>query len=843
MKKYFDKVIISRMWLQLLLAILIVIIVWAAVTPIAQLYMEKGAVDKNFYTAWLWGLLHLCDGGFIGQTIASVHGGTQESAKNGDLVIFVSLFIWICGAVLFCFITGAISNAFEVRRALISGGHIRYKFKGRHGVVIGWNFQGVTTVNAMKEIYGVKEIIILSSISTEVIREQLGDEFSPKDMKTVFIHRGGVFDKNELAGLSPWNASVVMILGDSTDNNDGGNHRIYGLLPRTPIRSAKSQVFMEKIKRKFHRTKSKAVPYCAIPCFIGISNPYDLVQDEFNIQTINRDPKVTPVYNPRVLNFYKQSVNEVLSSMPSIQSFNKGKRKDVYEPQYHQLAFRRNPEAAHVHILVADFDEMAHMFIIQASKILLPGKEKHQITVFTDKSEDIDKFRNFYPLEKLHGIQFNFRGGSISCMENRQYLVEVVRDISASVTLFIANPTADLALEAFNRLPDELHFENIRILIEQQIMAKCTKPPYSLRRLGYAAVDYVGMIDRFYYSLAGHEEMAWSFNAAQVSDQMLFHNWRVKNSSKQHEDTRAFVDSFLEKLYTVDLEFDMISADDSIQPINDLQPYLKQLAQAEHARWVNSRTLAGYHHEQQSNDRYFASSKLIEWEKLSVDEQQQYESQIEQILPIVNRTFNHGKYPYSLFPKRFRRVLGIVNDNMPQNINWSDESNYYFQRVIRKLITLNRTTVRRENKSPKTYPSMAICCTLSEGWSEMFVNMAMREQIPIIAILPEPPELYQMRFEEGWVRDRFWQRLRNVWTYYVIDQSIPPEEREQTIRELIIGSSDEIWCAEEFRLNSEKSMEYSAGFKFLPKRKCFEFKVVTTKDDGEVELKNFCPFN
>lgn len=802
MKKYFDKIILNRMWIQLLLALLVVGLIAIIATPVAQYYIAKNPLDQNFHSSWLWGLLHLCDGGFIGQTISSVHD--PNSTEHSNFVIFSAFFLWICGAVLFCFITSVMSNAFEVRKTLIATGQVRYSFKGNHGVVIGWDSHGATAIAAMQEIYEIKEFVILSATPSEEIREDLNNLFSPQEMAKIFIHKGNVFDKDELKKLCPWKASVVIILGDQNDNNnDGGNHRIFSLLENMKVDSPQ--------------------PF-PTPCFIDVGNPYSLVQDEFNLQAMLRSPKAKIKYIPLVLNFAKYSVNEVLTSMNAIQSYNTGRRTNVYEPRYRPLAFRKNPEATHVHIVIADFDDLAHMFIIQAIKVLAPSKEPHKITIFTEKTQEIKKFRNFYHLEELHGIRFNFHTGEITAPENRKVLTEIVRDISASVTLLIANPVADSALETFNRLPCELHFENIHILIEQRIMSQCVKPAYQLRRFGYATVDYVGMIDRFYYSLASREKMAWLMNALDLEDAKLFDHWRVKNSATEREDIRGFVDSILEKLYGLNLFFNKVDNESDVQPITDLKHYQEELAQAEHVRWVNTRILSGYHYEPESNDRYFASSKLVNWNDLSSDDRKQYHDSIEQIIPIVNRIFNTGNNPYTFFPQRFKLVLGIVDEgySKQRHTAWGDESNYYFQTIIREVRRLNISTVNKKNNS-RNYPSLAVCCSLAEEWSEMFVIMAMREQIPVIAILPEPPEQYQFRFAEGNARERFRQRLRYLLTYYVIPQDIPADRREQAVRELIVKHSDQVWSYKEFSHIGDWNLEFAEETPFLPKRNCSAF--------------------
>ena len=231
MKKFFDSFILKSIWRQVILAVLIIVVIVIGVTPIAQFFLDKKALHDGFHSSWLWGLLHLCDGGTILSTIAATHATSDETA--GVIARLTAIILWLIGLALLCFLTSAFSNAFEVRKAKVASGLVRYKFTGRHGIIIGWDFQGVSFVLAMKELYPLcKEIVIISSQAADEIRSELENVMSPREMKNVFFRKGNVFDENELKLLTPWEAEFIVILGDQNEmNNDGGNSRIFNLLP------------------------------------------------------------------------------------------------------------------------------------------------------------------------------------------------------------------------------------------------------------------------------------------------------------------------------------------------------------------------------------------------------------------------------------------------------------------------------------------------------------------------------------------------------------------------------------------------------------------------------------
>lgn len=765
MKKFLDSFVLKSIWRQLLLAVFAGFIIVALAVPVARFFLDPQSMYTYFHSSWIWSLLHLCDGGSIAATISVAHASPDQTAGN---VAMVSAFIvWFAGTILFCFITGAISNAFEVRKNKVESGLVRYHFSGKHGVVIGWDFQGVAIIAALKELFHCREIVILTSQSAVDIRRNLESELSAKEMKTVFIHRGNVFSKNDLYSLAPFRADFVVILGDQNEeNNDSGNRRILTLLPESEF----------KVNHK-------------VPCFIDIENPYSLWQEEFSIHS-----RHSQTYFPHVLNFYKHSVNELLGSLFSIYSFDKGRREGVYEYEYSPLAFRRNPEADHIHLIVSGFDKMAHMFIVQAIRVLQPSKSPHRITVFSDSVDEVKKFRDFYSFELLQNIQIEFFTGSVCSSENREKIAAAVKDISASVTLLIADPSPNEAMEEFYRLPAELSFENVHIVIEQQIMSRNCRGVYSLRRRGYSDVNYVGLLDKFYYSLLKQDQFVDIFEQEHSSNsQMIMHRLR--------DDRRRFIDTLPEKLSAQDLVFDMMIREKNAQvPLQQADACIESLAEAEHRNFYNNCILNGVRYAEISHDRYFLSNLLKPWHELSEEQKETFRNKARSIVPAVNRMFNQsGKTEngYAVFERKFRRVCGFV-DNSELRLNWydGDYANRIYQNMAKYFQGFRNSTrysdgIFKKSKKCHRYPSFALLCTLEENNSEMMVAIANREHVPVIAVLPEAPEKYQYSFAEGYSRNEFWKRLRNVYTYFVVPEEV--KDKKEYMDQFIMQYSDEVW--------------------------------------------------
>ena len=112
----------------------------------------------------------------------------SSESGNAPVVLGITLLSWLVGMVLYSFVTGAIVNAFEGRRDKIASGQVRYRFKN-HGIIIGWDFQGVATVKNMLMQWKIREVLIVSKTPAEEIRSFLEIRLSDSEIDKVFIYK------------------------------------------------------------------------------------------------------------------------------------------------------------------------------------------------------------------------------------------------------------------------------------------------------------------------------------------------------------------------------------------------------------------------------------------------------------------------------------------------------------------------------------------------------------------------------------------------------------------------------------------------------------------------------
>ena len=267
---------------------------------------------------------------------------------------------------------------------------------------------------------------------------------------------------------------------------------------------------------------------------------------------------------------------------------------------------------------------------------------------------------------------------------------------------------------------------------------------------------------------------------------------------------------------------------------------MEELAIADHQNYFNSQILNGYRYDAQNDNRHFFSSIIKPWSKLSGEEKGIFRNRVSTILPAISEMFgkNNGEYKsHGIFKHRFRHICGFI-DNSAKKINWTagDHANNLYQNLISQLYHFYLSTqytnrIYKENHKHDRYKSLAVLCTLAEDGNAMFMDMALRRNIPVIALLPQKPEQFQYQFAEGRSRDYFWQRLRNVYTYYVVPEEI--EDKEKYIRDFIAGYSDEIWHIGQYELSDDINAGMTVDVEYI--KKCSDTPMLREiKIDGPI---------
>lgn len=521
MKKIFDRYLFSRMGLQILFSVILILLFSWLVTVVKNVVLgEEGS--GNISQA-LWGFRQFVDSGVIVETIDELDEIGKKNVLGAPVMMVVTLLAWLMGIVLCGFVTGAIVNAFDGRRDKIATGKTRYKFSG-HGIVIGWDDQGVGAVRGMLDQYRTKEVVILSTTDVEQIQTELSEAFSAKEQSRIYVYNGVVGDDEQLRELFPQRARAIVILGDdNAENNDGSNLCIANMINEQIASSGVVQWFnfwvysyvkCQKCKKlwklflkKYDVTKgvlfkdpksfslNLKILYCwwtvrsfllkkmqyiqtePIDCYVDISNDYSIDQLE----------KIMPkgsmaghkCVNFKGFNFCREAILALLGG-------------DV------NLAFRHVPEATKIQMLISGFNGMSRALVKAVQSHMPPGMEL-DVKIFAQGAEE--EFNKFISSNQL--LNVSLVDADICSKDVRSEIVSIVRDITSNVNIFLFDDSPDGALESFCRLPDEIARENIQVFIEQRTFRKWSP---NIKRKGFPIVRKFGFLDEYQKYLMSSEK-------------------------------------------------------------------------------------------------------------------------------------------------------------------------------------------------------------------------------------------------------------------------------------------------------------------------------------------------
>ena len=521
MKKIFDRYLFSRMGLQILFSVILILIFSWLVTVVKNVVLgEEGS--GNISQA-LWGFRQFVDSGVIVETIDELDEIGKKNVLGVPVMMVVTLLAWLMGIVLCGFVTGAIVNAFDGRRDKIATGKTRYKFSG-HGIVIGWDDQGVGAVRGMLDQYKTKEVIILSTTEVEQIQTELSEAFSSKEQSRIYIYNGVVGDESQLRELFPQRARAIVILGDdNAENNDGSNLCIANMIDEqiastdvvqwfnfwvySYVKCQKYNKLWKLFLKKYDVTKGslfkdpesfspnlkilywwwtvksfllKKMQYIQtepIDCYVDISNDYSIDQLE----------KIMPKggmaghksVNFKGFNFCREAILALLGG-------------DV------NLAFRHNPEATKIQMLISGFNGMSRA-LIKGVYARMPSNMELGVKIFAQGVEE--EFNKFISSNQLSNV--SLVDADICSKDVRSDIVSIVRDITSNVNIFLFDDSPDGTLESFCRLPDEIARENIQVFIEQRTFRKWSP---NIKRNGFPIVRKFGFLDEYQKYLMSSEK-------------------------------------------------------------------------------------------------------------------------------------------------------------------------------------------------------------------------------------------------------------------------------------------------------------------------------------------------
>lgn len=761
MKKFLDRYLFSKLGLQIVFSVVIILLFSFIGTKIRAYVTNHKSQDV--YSQTFWGFRQITDGGSVAGTLDELDSVAEESGNDygAPVVLVIALASWLIGMVLYSFVTGAVVNAFEGRKDKIEGGRARYRFKD-HGIVIGWDFQGVASVMALLDVWGLKEVLVVSEMSAEDIRSELENELDDKSMRKVYIYNGTLGTDTDVDELYPDKAKVIMVLGDRNGfDNDGGNLRIGGVLRR-------------KIAEAF---KKNPPPEGAEPIrvFIDISNTYNLQAAEMYPSEGLSAPKGMAIH---IINFCKATVRELYSSFAQFVEWNEGRKTGIYETPYRPLGFRQNERATHVHLVVSGMGDMARAIVLELAPLASFGSETGTITVFSKDEDEIERFSSAFPFDALHGVKVEFVHADIDSCDARSRLMEIVQDDTASVTIFLTNESADEALATANRLPRCTRYENVRLMVEQRILSKWAHKVYPLRILGFRDVAFFGFTDRFFASLGKRTELVSMLLAGDGS----IHGGRDRYFAA------SIADGLLENLeqHGYCFEYDATSPRDGTESIP--QETVRAMARYEHRRSVNFQLLHGVTAAKADDYFFQRSAKLCGWEELGDEDRATCIDRISKSLGAIQSFYGNGAIPFHIRPRRFRFVLGAIPD---ESVSESNEERSRIRDVV--FPKKSETMLRKPDGTSKSGASMAVVVSPGRGLSWQMYKIALIDSIPMILLLPCPPDEFLTQFKDEDSREEMARCLRNADDIVVVEKGKSVNDEISSRADGLLARDDAGW--------------------------------------------------
>ncbi|MBR1952317.1 MAG: hypothetical protein IKA32_07055, partial [Lentisphaeria bacterium] len=585
MKKWFDRLFIGKLSIQLIAVVLAIGFISVFSGILLNVYSRHAIFGDNFFIQSLKGFFQLIDNSDAKETLNSFENIVKKDPGQelyAPVIILISLFVWMLGTVLFSFITAAFANAFDARNRLIASGAIRYKFSGRHGIIIGWDFTAISLVRNLLNQHHAKEIAILSALSSELIRDELRQEFSQQELKKIYVFQGDCFSQTDIDSLCAWNAGTVFITGHKQSECDcSSNIKIYTLVENSidkkigywsdfprfeaelPLKhpfvfkliSFKPNYFVWSIFTKLrYRTTQQFLqePLPNVLYRIGKKIYYPRTPVKI-FPDISNTTVFTKVFNPATAghivaypyNYCTAAFRELYCGLPQ----NKNNAFFHYTP----LKFRRGAKNG-VHLLLSGFNDMARAIITESLRIIPENECK--ITIFlSDEKErrSCDLFIRTVIGDNSGGCCITVLPYDICHPAVRDSFTAAIKDDNTSTTLFITGHKTDEVLQTFSVLAEKIGHWNVQVVLEQRVRSKMVVPRDRIQKNSTCRVNYLGLLDLFCTTLDMLMDISKKtfirqngLNENSTDLDSFFWNCRYQDKRQQAED---FALAIPEKLY------------------------------------------------------------------------------------------------------------------------------------------------------------------------------------------------------------------------------------------------------------------------------------------------------
>ncbi len=743
--------------MQLIMSVLTVLL-FSAVASLCRSRTGGGGFEGSFQF-FGWGLRQVSSPmGAVG-TLETLDAISNPEAKYATLV--VAICCWIVSIAVFSFITGSIVNWFRNRSQLIEAGKVRYRFRN-HGIIIGWDFQGVATVLAMLDRWNLREVVVLSRLLAANIRAELESEIDAKTMRRVFVCNGAADMPDELASLRPERARAIVILGD----DDAPDHDVRNLRLGTEFRRTIQRAFRK------HPRKSGSPP---IRLFVSVSDSNSLSLAQFYP---SEALKVEDGIEMHVVNFCQAVVRDLFSSFSQFIEWNTGRKKGVYETPYMPLAFKRGAEANGVHLVISGIGDMAKALVLELVPLLGGNRGNGRITLFSDNASDLGRFSASRPFDRLIGVSVEFCAMAIDSPQGVSRLSEIVRDESSSVTICLTGASPDGTWSTAVRLLPVLRFENVRVLVERRTPATRVNKMAPLDMMGLRNVHFFGFTDWFFASFA---------------DRLALVNKLLPETSKYTSDRffdESFTDGLLENLYANGFRFEY-NPKRVRKPVAELSDAESEaLSRFEHLRISNCRILRGVEPGDLDDPVFKTSTSLVSWEHLPKNARDGYLRRIRSGLAALADLYNSDdcEFPYVVERDVFRRVVGVLPD---ENASETLSERSAIWKTIVKVRKSSKW--RQPDGKEKSEASFAVTLVPGPGVSRQLYRLSFQRRFPMILVLPSARDEFLARFPEGPSRNDMARWIRNASRIVILPDN-SEKQIESTIRslstDLLVRSAD-----------------------------------------------------
>ncbi len=710
---------------------------------------ENGA--SRFGDPLFWGLAHLIDGGFSGDTLAGL---------EGDFPLFLKLIPYLFalfGILLTSLFTGVFADFLEKYRESAEKGRIPYSFDRGHIIIAGWDFQCRELLRQLRREKPAAEIVILTQHEAGDIRNELNAFMDlasvAKIMEKVYVIRSDYTEEASYGFLHIAGADMLFIIGDEE------------LAGRDTLNLSVLKIIYQALASA--QTVHKL-------CYLHIADI--LLFEKLKKEDLLPDGQTCA--DLRIVNFYDSWGWKCWCKLEA-------------GSEYPALHFKTGADTG-THLVIAGFGSMGRALALHGARLMNYGSGKKCKLTVIDPDECCRRdFENLFGQCDFPELETEFLLETVQAPAVQRMLAKEAAKADCSLTLVLALGGVDRSLQSYYSLSTDIKKERISILLRLAIEINAGNLPevgMLKGNLHYADVALFGMCNRIpWYD---HPADARKNAAQDVNDaycgitgdlQARNNAWDALSENLKQANFSAG-DAFKERIHAAG--FRLVPRSRVTGTL--LLEATPELCAAEHDRWMTDRLLLGWRYcAELRSDELLRHPDLAGFEKLLPGEQKK-----DALFTALNAAVARSALAlcraealphYSLSCIGSRSALQLKNDGEKWSYPvWSKPA--ALEAVCRELLSLKND-----------HPELVMYNSLAVGADEFFWLAARKCAIPVIGVLPLPPEEYAKDFSEGREREDFFWRLRGCETYFAVPE-LPRPACYAAAADYMLENSCELWA-------------------------------------------------